>query len=82
MEIASNVTRVTNKPRLNETIGDTGTTGNFVIPGMLVDDIKVVENPIEIEMPNEVIEQSTHICYLRIPYLPRELSSMDINIMS
>ena len=42
-------------------IGDTGTTGNFVLPGALVDDVKVATDPIEIEMPNSSIEKA-HIC--------------------
>ena len=64
VEVTNNITRVTNKPKLNQAIGDTGTTGNFVLPGVPVDDIKIAENPIEIEMPNGVIEKSTHTCYL------------------
>ena len=71
MEIASNATRVTSKSKLNEAIRNTGATGNFVLPGAPFDDIKVAENPIETEMPNRVIERSTHTCYLRIPCLPR-----------
>ena len=62
MEVTNNITRVTNKPKLNQAIGDTGTTGNFVLPGAPVDDIKIAENPIEIEMPNGVIEKvHTHV---------------------
>ena len=52
--------------------------GNFVLPGAPVDDVKVVEHSIEIEMPNGVIERSTHTCYLRIPYLPGELREAHI----
>ena len=73
IEIASNITKVKNKPKVNEAIGDTGTTLNFVLPGALINDIKVAENPIEIEMPNGAIDCSTHMCYLRIPGLPKEL---------
>ena len=78
IEIASNITKVEIKPRINEAIGDTGTTGNFVLPGAPVDDIKVAENSTEIEMPNGAIERSTHTCYFRIPGLPKELRKAHI----
>ena len=78
IEVINNVTRVTNKPKLNQAIGDTGTTGNFVLPGAPVDDVKVAENPIEIEMANGSISKSAHMCYLRIPGLPRELREAHI----
>ena len=78
IEVASNITRVKNKPRINEAIGDTGTTWNFVLPGTPVNDIKVAENSIEIGMPNGAIERSTHTCYLRIPGLPKQLREAHI----
>ena len=78
IEAISNVTRVTNKPKLNQTIGDIGTTGNFVLPGAPVDDVEVAENPIEVEMTNGSISKSTHTCYLRIPVLPKELREAHI----
>ena len=71
INVINNVTRVINKPKLNQAIGDTGTTGNFVLPGAPVDDIQKAENPIEIEMANGSISKSTHTCYLRIPGLPK-----------
>ena len=37
IEVINNVTRVVNKPKLNQAIGDTGTTGNFVQPEAPVD---------------------------------------------
>ena len=73
IDIACNITRVTDKPKLSEAIGDTGTTGHFIRPGAPVDDVKITTQPIEIEMPNGEIECSSHTCYLRIPNLPREL---------
>ena len=78
IDVTNNVTRVTNKPKLNQAIGDTGTTGNFVLPGSPVDDIKEAENPNEIEMTNESISKITHTCYLRIPELPKELREAHI----
>ena len=36
IEVIKNVTRVI-KPKLNQAIGDTGTTGNFVLPGAPVE---------------------------------------------
>lgn len=57
VEVTNNVTRVTDKPKLNQAIGDTGATGNFVLPGAPVDGIKEAANPIEIEMPNGVIKK-------------------------
>ena len=58
MDIACNITRVINKPKLSEAIGDTGTTGHFIRPGAPVDNIKIATQPIEIEMPNGEIERS------------------------
>ena len=66
MEITCNTTRVINKPRDDEGIGDTGTTDHFLKEGAPADEITLAENPIEIEMPNGTIERSTHTCYLRI----------------
>ena len=56
--VINHVTRVINKPKLNQAIGDMGTTGNFVRAGTPVDDIKVAINPIEIEIPNGSIEKA------------------------
>ena len=53
-----------NKPSLNHAIGDTGTTGHFILPGAPMDDIKVAAQPIEIEMPNGIIEKNTLTCLL------------------
>ena len=39
INVINNVIRVINKPKLSQAIGDTGTTGNFVLPGAPVDDI-------------------------------------------
>ena len=57
IEVIKNVTRVI-KPKLNQAIGDTGTTGNFVLPGAPVDVVKVAIDPIEIKMPNGSIEKA------------------------
>ena len=73
MDIACNITRVINTPKLSEAIGDTGTTGHFIRPVAPVDDVKIATQPIEIEMPNGEIEHSSHTCHLRIPNLPKEL---------
>ena len=76
--VASNITKAKNKPRINEAIGDTGTTGNFVLPGAPMDDVKVAEHLIEIEMPNRAIERSTHTGYSRIPGLPKEMREVNV----
>ena len=73
MEISCGSTKVINKPRSGEGIGDTGTTDHFLKKDAPADDIQTAENPIEIEMPNKTSEKSTHTCYLRIPGLPKEL---------
>ena len=78
MDIACNITRVINKPKLSEAIGDTGTTGHFIRPGAPVDNIKIATQPIEIEMPNGEIERSSHTCHLRIPNLLKELREAHI----
>ena len=70
--LVNNITKVTNKPKLNEAIADTGTTGHFILPGAPMDDIRPAARPIEIEMPNGTTEKSTHTCQLRIPDVPRE----------
>ena len=61
IEEINNVTRVVNKPKLNQAIGDTGTTGNFVWQRAPVDDIKVAMNPIEIEMLNGSIKKHAYM---------------------
>ena len=63
IEVIKNVTRVINKQKLNQAIGDTGATGNFVWPGAPVDDVKVAINSIETEMSNGSNEKGTHMCY-------------------
>ena len=78
VEISCNATRVINKPRSGEGIGDTGTTDHFLREDAPADEIKVAEKPIEIEMPNGTVERSTHTCYLRIPGLPKELRKRHI----
>ena len=71
MEVIFNATRVTNQPRDNNAIGDTGTTDHFLKKRAPADEIKIAATPIEIEMPNDIVEKSTHTCYLRIPGLPK-----------
>ena len=73
VEISCGSTRVINKPRSGEGIGDTGTTDHFLREDAPADEIKIADKPIEIEMPNGTVERSTHTCYLRIPGLPKEL---------
>ena len=58
IEVINNVTMVTNKPKLIQAIGDTGTTGNFVLPGAPVDDTKVAIDPIGIEMETSVLKKT------------------------
>ena len=53
----NNITRVTNKPNLNEAIADTRTTGHFILPGAPMDDVQPATQPIEIEMPNGTTEK-------------------------
>ena len=72
IHLVNNITKVTNKPKLNEAIADTGTTGHFILPGAPMDDVRPAARPIEIEMPNGTTEKSTHTCQLRIPDMPRE----------
>ena len=73
VEIICNSTRVINKPRDDEGIGDTGTIDHFLKEGAPADEKEEATNPIKIEMLNGTIERSTHTCYLRIPGLPKEL---------
>ena len=49
IEVINNVTRVVNKPDLNQAIGNTGATGNFVQPGAPVDDIKVTGTQLKLK---------------------------------
>ena len=78
IHLVNNVTKVMNKPRVNEAIADTGTTGHFILPGAPMDDIRPAAQPIEIEMPNGTTEKSTHTCQLRIPDVPREAKEAHI----
>ena len=41
--------------------------------GAPVDNIQPADPPIQIKMPNGVLEKSTHTCELRIPGLPKKL---------
>ena len=74
----NNVTKVMNKPKLNEAIADIRTTGHFILPGAPMDDMRPAAQPIEIEMPNGTTEKSTHTCQLRIPDVPREAKEAHI----
>ena len=38
--LVNNITKVTNKPTLNEAIADTRTTGHFILPGAPMDDVR------------------------------------------
>ena len=49
-----------------------------MLPGAPVDDIEVAQTPIEIEMPNGIIERSTHTCNLRLPNLPKQVKKAHI----
>ena len=73
IQLVNNVTRIINKPSLNQAIRDTGTTGHFILPGAPMDNVRVADHPIKIEMPNGTIEKSTHTCLLWIPALPKGL---------
>ena len=73
IQLVNNVARIKNKPNLNQAIADTGTTGHFILPGAPMDDVQLLTEPIEIEMPNGTTERSTHTCLLRIPTVPREV---------
>ena len=73
MEIICNSTRVINKPSNNEAIADSGTTNHFLKEEAPAEETEKASNPVKIEMPNGTVEKSTHMCYLRIPGLPKEL---------
>ena len=78
INLINNITRVTNKPNLNEAIADTGTTGHFMLPGAPMDDVQPAKHPIEIEMPNGTTERSTHTCQLQIPSVPKEVKEAHV----
>ena len=48
VHLVNNITKVMNKPKLNEAIADTGITGHFILPGAPMDDIQPTAQPIEI----------------------------------
>ena len=70
MEITFSSTRGRNRPKDNKTIGDTGTTDNFLREGAPADEIKTATRPTEIKLPNITVKKSTHMCYLRFFWLP------------
>lgn len=72
VEIAFNITRVTNKPKDNKVIVNTGITDHFLKESAPAGEILEATKAIEIEILNDTCE-NTHTCYLRVPGLPKEL---------
>ena len=71
VEITCNANSIIlNNPAKNEDLVDSATTNYFIIPDVPINNIIEAENPIKINMPNSIIEKSTHMCTLRITGLP------------
>ena len=43
IQLVNNVTRIKNKPNLNQAIADTGTTGHFILPGAPMDEGDILD---------------------------------------
>ena len=59
-------------------ISDTGATGNFLAPGAPVRNVKVADPPININLPNGAVVQSSHTCNMDIDGLPDTVTEAHI----
>ena len=59
-------------------IGDSGTTGHFVVEDALVTNVRPTQNPVRITCPNGQTIRSTHECNLDIPWLPAAMTDAHI----
>mgnify|MGYP003325311313 CR=1 FL=1 len=55
---------------VEQAIADAGATGHFVVPGAPVEDVRPATNPLTINLPDGEQIKSTHVCKLRVPWLP------------
>ena len=53
-------------------VTDSGATGNFVLPGTKVSDMKISKKNLIINLPDGTQLKSTHTCYIDVPWLPKE----------
>ena len=78
-----NTTRTTGPPSSN-LVADTGTTATFLssdfveIHGEHVINIRPNPNPVSIQLPDESIIRTTHLCNLNLPALPTEATKAHI----
>ena len=56
-------------------ISDAGATGNVFLPGTPVKNIKPIEKPLCINLPDGEQIKSTHTCQIDIPWLPEASTS-------
>ena len=63
---------------LNFGLSDSGASAHFLIEGAPVTNLKIVDNPIRIKLPDGDIILSTHTCNLPIPWLPAEMTEAHI----
>ena len=74
----TNYTTAQLKIAKNMALADAGATGQFVLPGTPVTNIKIARHPLKINLPDGDCLTSTHICTLDIPWLPNEAKEAHI----
>ena len=60
------------KIAMNMAISDAGATGNFLLPGTEVKNLKPSDKPLTINPPDGTQIQSTHTCDINVPWIPKE----------
>ena len=53
-------------------VADSGATGNFILPGTKVSNMKISKKPITINLPDVTQLKSTHTCEINVPRIPKE----------
>ena len=59
-------------------VADAGATGQFVLPGTTVTNVKVSQHPLKINLTDGDCLTSTHTCKLEIPWLPNDANEAHI----
>ena len=60
------------KIKVDVAVADSGATGNFVLPGTKVTDMKISKKTLTINLPDGTQLKSTHTCEIDVPRLPKE----------
>ena len=87
INLLNNITRVTNKPNLNEAIADIGTTGHFIFPGAPMNNVRPATQPIATKnIINDWADDKTIIssnCYKnKTKYANNMQENVEINLIN